>query len=537
MFGYLKKVTRIDTCRGQESVRTMSAQENSVTPAAAAVLPQMRLMAPSTTSLLSGRSSAPPSPNVFFCEPVKSRSSTCSACDENLEKAGEEGGEGEIGEEGEEEDASSSSKGRKRRVHLLPSSFLSLLPPGTPHSSSGRSSSSSGFKSRPNSVSDEQTSICSAKTDQRSPARRVSRQKSNGSDKKSSSSSHQRKKGSSSVHAEKRGQELLHRNDQQHQQQHQQQQQHQLPLANTTSRRSSSRSPRATTPTTFCPTIASALWRPLWPPGELRVVSFHFTITTTHSLDHSCHSHVGLTPLAPLTNSFLHYSTYFTSCCLLLSSSSFSGVEIVLFHVLQMHCTEKHLCSNILTLICFYSFFLLLPLGWHPRSSPNAPNIGGEGHISHGYSVTTAPVPATRGSGRGAVAERCTTTPLSTNTTQLHHPQTSSSSPFFPTVPTSSASAALQLRTSTVDREISGRRGLDKMTEASNGGKAAAPPTSEQQQRVHRSSHSSSRKGPTTIGPNTAGSGAATATLLTASNGEHACEDIFLEENYEKIEV
>ncbi|XP_017486672.1 PREDICTED: dual 3',5'-cyclic-AMP and -GMP phosphodiesterase 11A-like [Rhagoletis zephyria] len=74
------------------------------------------------------------------------------------------------------------------------------------------------------------------------------------------------------------------------------------------------------------------------------------------------------------------------------------------------------------------------------------------------------------------------------------------------------------------------------MTEASNGGKAAAPPTSEQQQRVHRSSHSSSRKGPTTIGPNTAGSGAATATLLTASNGEHACEDIFLEENYEKIE-
>lgn len=233
MFGYLKKVARIDTCRGQESVRTMSAQESSVT-----ILPQVRLMAASTTSSLSGRSSAPPSPNVFLCEPVKSLSSTVNCDDEE--------GEADDGEEEGKEDGTSTGKGHKRRVHhLLPSSFLSLLPPGTPHSS-GRSSCSSGFKSRPNSVSDEQTSISSIRAE--SPARR---------------SKHQ----SRNENLKRRGHDLSNSDDQQRPQQ-EQLQPPVLPL-NSTSRRSSSRSSRATTPTTFCPTIASALWRPLWPPGEL----------------------------------------------------------------------------------------------------------------------------------------------------------------------------------------------------------------------------------------------------------------------------
>lgn len=229
----------------------MSAQESSVT---SANLPQVRLMAPSTASSLSGRSSAPPSPNVFLCEPVKLHS-TCH-CDDASEE-----GEADDGEEKEgKEDLASPgrSKGHKRRVHhLLPSSFLSLLPPGTPHSS-GRSSSS-GFRSRPNSVSDEQTSTSSIRA--KSPACRIKHNSKNDADQK----------------------RKAHDGDLSSCDDPQQKEQLQPPLPlNSASRRSSSRSSRATTPTTFCPTIASALWRPLWPPGELRVVhSFHFTFTHT----------------------------------------------------------------------------------------------------------------------------------------------------------------------------------------------------------------------------------------------------------------
>lgn len=39
-------------------------------------------------------------------------------------------------------------------------------------------------------------------------------------------------------------------------------------------------SSKTTSPTTFCPTIASALWRPLWPPGEELLPSY----THTHSV-------------------------------------------------------------------------------------------------------------------------------------------------------------------------------------------------------------------------------------------------------------
>lgn len=230
MFGYLKKVARIDTCRGQESVRTMSAQESSVKNA---ILPQVRLMAPSISSSPSGRSSAPPSPNVFFCEQVKLHT-TCDCDDEEEREADEAENEGK-------NELTSPEKGHKGRVHhLLPSSFLSLLPPGTPHS--GRSSSS-GFRSRPNSVSDEQTSISSIRAE--SPARRIKKNSKSDSEKK------------------KRGHDLSNCDDQQKDQL----QATILPL-NSTLRRFS-RSARATTPTTFCPTIASALWRPLWPPGEL----------------------------------------------------------------------------------------------------------------------------------------------------------------------------------------------------------------------------------------------------------------------------
>lgn len=65
------------------------------------------------------------------------------------------------------------------------------------------------------------------------------------------------------------------------------------------------------------------------------------------------------------------------------------------------------------------------------------------------------------------------------------------------------------------------------MTEASSNGSKTAPPTSEQQRT--QNAHSSSRKGTTVSSSST--------TLLNTSNGEHPNENIFIEENYEKIEV
>lgn len=115
------------------------------------------------------------------------------------------------------------------------------------------------------------------------------------------------------------------------------------------------------------------------------------------------------------------------------------------------------------------------------------------------------------------VSERCASAVSST----LAHP---SSSPGI-----ASPSAAQLRSSSTVEGESVVRGRVDKMTEASSSGSKTAPPTSEQQ-RAQRNSHSSSRKS-TTVPSST------TAALLNTSNGDHPSEDIFLEENFEKIEV
>lgn len=161
----------------------------------------------------------------------------------------------------------------------------------------------------------------------------------------------------------------------------------------------------------------------------------------------------------------------------------------------------------------FCILFSFCTLGWHPRSSPNAPNIGGEGeHGSHSY--PSSQVLASRNSGRVAVSERCAAVPLST--------------PGQQSAPSTSNAHLNSLRTSSVvERETIGRGRGDKMTEASSNGSKKAPPTSEQQRT--QNTHSSSRKG--TTAPSS------TATLLNTSNGEYPNEDIFIEENYEKIEV
>lgn len=208
MLGYLKKVARIDTCRGQESVRTVSNPHHHQQ-----LVPEVRLLSPSTASspVTMTRTSASGSSRLFLSNTSLSK----SCLDDNEES------EVSLAEEEDNSHVMESSK-RRRRRHLLPTSFLNLLPPGTPRS--GRSSSSSGFKSnqsRPTSVSDD--------------GRHLDQQM------KRHNSDHMSKK---NAH---------HANDgRQH------------------GRKSTWQSSRATTPTTFCPTIASALWRPLWPPGENR---------------------------------------------------------------------------------------------------------------------------------------------------------------------------------------------------------------------------------------------------------------------------
>lgn len=153
------------------------------------------------------------------------------------------------------------------------------------------------------------------------------------------------------------------------------------------------------------------------------------------------------------------------------------------------------------------SFLFLLSLGWHPRSAPHAPNLGEAEHGSHGY--PSSQVLASRSGGRVGGSERCAT-PLSSTLLQQ------------------SASSRVASKSSTVEREIVLRGRVDKMTEAASNGSKTTPPTSEQQ-RTQRNSHSSSRKSTTVA--------SSTAALLSTNNGEHPSEDIFLEENYEKIEV
>ena len=113
-----------------------------------------------------------------------------------------------------------SSVKRRRRRRLLPSSLLHLLPPGTPRSCqhSGRSSQAS---------SDETTTSTSQSSSHMSSSLSQPCRTCNESD----SSEYQESDVGPRVAS---------------------------PVAS---------------PTAFCPTIASALWRPLWPPGEPSPVS------------------------------------------------------------------------------------------------------------------------------------------------------------------------------------------------------------------------------------------------------------------------
>ena len=206
MIGYLKRVTRIDTCRSHESITEPS-------------LPEMRFISSPTVTSVNMNRIKKSDDDISSCQFQFNPPSSIKFRLNNNEYESESEAEENMIKRNSSETPSG------RRHHLLPSSFLGRLPPGTPGPSrSGRSSCSSGFKSgqsRPESVSDDCVSemknvkrpICDHHYNDREQFRRE----------------HQRTR----THHSK-----------------------------------SSSTPTATTPTTFCPTIASALWRPLWPPGE-----------------------------------------------------------------------------------------------------------------------------------------------------------------------------------------------------------------------------------------------------------------------------
>lgn len=214
-------MARIDSCRGQESVSTLS-DGRSQKP----ILPEVRLLAPSTASspAISSRACSSACPSDFNSNASFNKSSA----EENIDF--DESAE----EEEEEEELTENSKRRHRR-HLLPSSFLNLLPPGAPRS--GRKSRS-GRRSRPHSAAAAERTRNNKEHPRHVKRHNSDRETTSKNEGNSSFSSPQPIRATLSPSYLRRG------------------------------RRSPSGSPRATSPTTFCPTISAALWRPLWPPGE-----------------------------------------------------------------------------------------------------------------------------------------------------------------------------------------------------------------------------------------------------------------------------
>lgn len=222
-------MARVDSCRGQESVSTLS-EERSQKP----ILPEVRLLAPSTASspAISSRACS----SASHSDLNSNASFTKSSAEENIDF--DESAE----EEEEEEEVTENSKRRHRR-HLLPSSFLNLLPPGTPRS--GRKSGRGGRRSnRPHSAAAAEKTRHNKEHFRHVKRHNSDRETSSKNEGTSNCSSPQPISGTLSPGYFRRG------------------------------RRSPSGSPRATSPTTFCPTISAALWRPLWPPGETLTLGF-----------------------------------------------------------------------------------------------------------------------------------------------------------------------------------------------------------------------------------------------------------------------
>lgn len=194
MLGYLKKMAKMDSCRGQE---TNEADNRT--------LAELSMLAPSTSSPYA--SPIPPKRTNLYPNTIIITNS--SSIDDNPE---DDKANCKYSKDQFENDDDDSTTKQQQWCHLLPSSFLSQI---------GSKKVNSASKSQQGQMSLEDSSSAV-------------------SNKTSASSSRKTRSKDSSINMREANPG-------------QSDQPEPLP---------------ATSPTTFCPTIASALWRPLWPPGE-----------------------------------------------------------------------------------------------------------------------------------------------------------------------------------------------------------------------------------------------------------------------------